>query len=180
MILNRGVQVMRDGSVVKVSVNLRSLPFKVRVAVPPPKICSGPHGPEVGWNTDAPKDQWMVVEQNVPEEYLGTIGVAVLDRDTPAGDRHRILTDRERVVVYSRDQGVCYLCQETVLVGDEVDHIGSIHSGGVERLWNLAIVHRRCNRSKSAKSPGAVVHLFQSPDEEVANEWAADQMGFGL
>jgi 5-methylcytosine-specific restriction endonuclease McrA len=67
--------------------------------------------------------------------------------------RRRIPT-RERLDIYNRHAGKCYLCGQAAQVNDlwDVEHIIPLEMGGDEEPGskNLAPAHRRCHRVKTS------------------------------
>lgn len=54
--------------------------------------------------------------------------------------------------IKTRDKMVCHLCRKRVsLKVLEFDHVIPLAAGGSHTEDNIAVSHRRCNRSKSAK-----------------------------
>lgn len=65
----------------------------------------------------------------------------------------------EKLDVYKRDNGVCYICSEHIDIlmdwphpkSFSIDHIIPLSRGGDNTLNNVASTHLRCNISKSTK-----------------------------
>lgn len=56
--------------------------------------------------------------------------------------------------IYSRDNGICYLCGKEVAVKDlEYDHKTPISRGGNHTSDNIGVTHKACNREKNTKTP---------------------------
>jgi len=60
--------------------------------------------------------------------------------------------DVERIVVWERDNGVCYLCGDTVSFYQmHLDHVIPISKGGEHSYVNIKATHGDCNQRKSAR-----------------------------
>lgn len=76
-----------------------------------------------------------------------------------------VLSERyEKLDVYKRDNGLCYICSQVIDVLLEwphpksfsIDHIIPLSKGGDNTLNNVASTHLRCNLSKFTKIIGEV------------------------
>jgi 5-methylcytosine-specific restriction endonuclease McrA len=58
----------------------------------------------------------------------------------------------ERLEVYQRTNGICYLCHSFVSFDDfHIDHVIPLAIGGTNDLSNLLPAHRICNQVKGKK-----------------------------
>lgn len=58
----------------------------------------------------------------------------------------------ERDVVWSRDGGICYLCEEPADPDDwHLEHVVPLIAGGEHSYANTAVSHPECNRAKGAR-----------------------------
>ena len=57
-----------------------------------------------------------------------------------------------RMDIYDRDEGICYLCGEFVPTSTfQIDHLVPIALGGADAEYNVGIAHSSCNAQKGAK-----------------------------
>jgi 5-methylcytosine-specific restriction endonuclease McrA len=89
----------------------------------------------------------------------------VFGRPWGSPKERREVSERERVVLYRRDGGVCSGCQLPVSLWDQVDHIIPVHAGGDSILANLQLMHPRCNNRKNGHIPNEVVREFANGDD---------------
>ena len=82
---------------------------------------------------------------------------------TTVTKRNTTLRDRHRRII-AKDRPPCHLCGHDINYDAEshldplaftVDHITPISRGGPDTLDNKAAAHRKCNREKSDRTPGA-------------------------
>ena len=60
----------------------------------------------------------------------------------------------DRVKVWERDSGICYLCGEQARMDDfHLDHMIPLARGGSHTVLNCKVAHPRCNTSKIDKTP---------------------------
>lgn len=70
-----------------------------------------------------------------------------------ARERGAFLERVDRSVVFERDAGICYLCDEAVDPEDwDMDHVIPLARGGPHCYVNVAVTHPLCNRRKGVKS----------------------------
>jgi hypothetical protein len=55
-------------------------------------------------------------------------------------------------VVFERDQGLCYLCEEAIDGPAHFDHIVALCQGGLHAYSNIAATHPVCNMSKNGSA----------------------------
>lgn len=59
-------------------------------------------------------------------------------------------------MVWSRDRGVCFYCGTFLTKGHPlrtVDHVIPRAKGGANRMWNLVVACKPCNRDKGDREP---------------------------
>lgn len=56
----------------------------------------------------------------------------------------------DRLAIYERDGGICWLCEKPVPQDAfHLDHVIPVSKGGPHMAWNLRVTHRACNVSKN-------------------------------
>ena len=65
----------------------------------------------------------------------------------------KTLSKRDRVKVFDKEGGLCYLCGQTVQAGQawEVEHENPVGLSNDNSLDNLRIAHNACHKTKTAK-----------------------------
>ncbi len=69
-------------------------------------------------------------------------------------DNRKISLSREETIeLLNRQNGLCPLCNNKLIINDEIhiDHIIPLAQGGKDRFLNLQAVHKYCNLKKGSK-----------------------------
>lgn len=139
---------------------------------------------------DGPVDDWWATPQpdagsyqtlvsyrwtEVPTFYhvadLGPTWVCITSQLEVSGlpVPRRNTTERERVLLYSRDGGRCgdgRKCDNgPVSLWDDADHIFGYAIGGPHEIWNMRLLCAPCNRSRGVEWPSQVSRLYRSLDD---------------
>lgn len=67
--------------------------------------------------------------------------------------KRRRISTRERVAIFTRNDGLCHLCGGAITVGQawEVSHDIPLELGGADEGDNLKPAHKTCHRDHTAK-----------------------------
>lgn len=70
--------------------------------------------------------------------------------------KRRRLTRLARVRIFDAHQGMCSICHFRIQVGQawEVEHLRPLADGGADEPLNMAPVHAKCHKPKTAKEAG--------------------------
>jgi 5-methylcytosine-specific restriction endonuclease McrA len=67
--------------------------------------------------------------------------------------RRKRFNKQERIEIYNRTNGICYLCLAQVSFDSfHIDHVIPLYLGGTNNLSNLLPVHPVCNLVKGKKA----------------------------
>ncbi len=72
-------------------------------------------------------------------------------RDHPELVKMREQAERYKPFLYTRQDGLCYLCNAELGSSFEIDHVIPLIRGGTNKLSNLRACCRHCNRVKKDK-----------------------------
>lgn len=70
--------------------------------------------------------------------------------------KRRTLSRLQRVKIFDAHQGICSICHFRIQVGQawEVEHLKPLADGGADEPLNMAPVHAKCHKPKTAKEAG--------------------------
>jgi 5-methylcytosine-specific restriction endonuclease McrA len=102
-----------------------------------------------------------------------------------ARKRDQFVEKIDPMIVYSRDEGLCGICDTTVYGEFHIDHVVPLSKGGEHSYANVQLAHPSCNLSKGANIMNAMITKYQSvehaevlsPDEQARIEKGLRRLG---
>lgn len=71
----------------------------------------------------------------------------------------RRIPPKERIEIFTRENGICHLCEGKITVGEawDISHEIALELGGGDEGSNLRVAHRKCHRCHTSENDAPTI-----------------------